>query len=82
MFSAVCDVQRADELEALWMKMGYKPGAPAHIPPALVAADKRSYRSMKCGHCWHRSQLVKPFHRREEYKLLLCCRKCGAGTEA
>jgi hypothetical protein len=70
----------AAEIEREWQASGFRPGGPVHLPSALVAADIRCYRVMKCPACNHRGMAVKTFHRRDEYRLL--CRSCGAGSEA
>ena len=70
----------AAEIEREWLALGFQPGGPGHVPPAVVAVDIRCYRVMKCPACNHRGMAVKTFHRRDEYRLL--CRSCGAGSEA
>jgi hypothetical protein len=72
----------ASELEAGWRAIGLVDGAPASMPPAVIAADIRCYRVMKCPACGRRGMAVKAFHRRDEYRLLCRCRSCGVGTEA
>jgi hypothetical protein len=72
----------ASELEADWRAIGFVHGAPVSMPPALVAADVRIYRALRCADCGHRGHVVKAFHRQREYRLLCRCRSCGAGSEA
>ena len=72
----------ASVLEASWRAIGFVDGAPASIPPAVVAADVRIYRVLRCADCGRRGHVVKAFHRRDEYRLLCRCRSCGAGSEA
>jgi hypothetical protein len=44
----------AAEVEREWLALGFPPGGPTHVPPAVVAADIRCYRAMKCPACNHR----------------------------
>jgi hypothetical protein len=62
--------------------LGFRPGAPAHVHPATLSADVRSYRGARCGSCNRRRQSVHPWHRRGEYRLVLTCRGCGHQAEA
>jgi hypothetical protein len=59
--------------------LGFVEGAPPHIPTALVQADLRIYRTMRCPSCRGRGMAVQPYHRGRAYRLLASCRKCGAG---
>ena len=72
----------AADIERAWRAIGFVEGGPPGIPPAMVAADIRCYRVMKCPACNHRGMAVNAFHRRDEYRLLCRCRSCGVGTEA
>ena len=72
----------AETLKREFLALGYVEGAPAHIPQGIVAADLRIYRNARCASCGHRGSKVQPYHRREEYRLLCTCRRCGTETEA
>jgi hypothetical protein len=73
---------RTEALEREFRSLGFTEGAPAHIPPAIVATDLRVYRHLSCPECGHRAHTVTPFHRGADYRLLCSCRKCGGTTEA
>jgi hypothetical protein len=68
-------------LEREWLALGFRPGVP-FLPSALVEADKRIYRGMRCGECGHRGQRVTAYHRGKVWRLLCECRHCWAGAEA
>lgn len=70
------------DLRAQLHALGFTEGAPQHIPPAIVQADQRIYKVMKCGECRRRGNKVSPMHRGREYRLLCSCRHCGHQVEA
>lgn len=67
-------------LEQKLRQLGFAEGAPPHIPPAIVAADIRIYRVLRC-ECGHRGHSVQPLHRDRAYRLVCSCRKCGHQVE-
>lgn len=62
--------------------LGFVEGPPPHIAPALVSADVRIYRNLRCAECGHRGHKIQPMHRGREYRLLCSCRQCGNQCEA
>jgi hypothetical protein len=73
-----CILSVSEELRQL----GFTEGAPPHIPPAFVEADRRIYRQWRCALCGHRGQKVQPMHRGTEYRLVLTSRACHQESEA
>jgi hypothetical protein len=69
-------------LETELLAAGFKPGAPSHVLPRIVAIDARVYRSGRCGSCGRRGMRFQPYHRASEYHGLATCRHCGAESEA
>jgi hypothetical protein len=59
---------------------GWEPGAPKHIPPAMVDADRRIGRTMICSECGRRRMKFTPWHRGGTYRVLLLC-ACGNREE-
>ena len=71
----------AEALERERRLLGFEDGAPAQMPPEILRIDLRVYRHSRCDACSHRGQIVRPMHRGHDYKLLLECPSCGAGSE-
>lgn len=71
-------------LEQELLQLGFSAGAPANVPPEVVATDVRIYRSMRCAACAQRRHAVIPYHRGREYRLVCTCQnpKCKQQTEA
>jgi hypothetical protein len=71
---------RRTPLEARLALQGWLPGAPAHVPPAIVDVDNSVGKAMKCGACRRRGMQFIPLHRGTVYRVVLHCR-CGNHEE-
>ena len=78
----ISNIETAEALEQGLRLIGFTEGAPPHISAAIVQADQRIYKVMRCGVCRGRGHKVSAFHRGREYRLVCECRHCGAGMEA
>jgi hypothetical protein len=70
----------AAEVEREWLALGFQPGGPAHVPPAIVDVDERVGKTMKCGACHRRGMKFIPLRRGTAYRVVLLCR-CGNHEE-
>jgi hypothetical protein len=59
--------------------LGFVPGLPACVPPAILDLDRASYR--RCPACRFPCREVQPWHRGEEYRLIASCDRCGLAEE-
>ena len=71
---------RRTPLEARLTLQGWLPGAPAHVPHAIVDVDERVGKTMKCGACHRRGMKFIPLRRGTAYRVVLLCR-CGNHEE-
>jgi hypothetical protein len=56
---------------------GWLSGAPAHIPPGVVQADRRIYSQCRCPACGRRGLKITAQHNGRRYRILGKCRRCG-----
>jgi hypothetical protein len=65
----------ASKLRAL----GFSPGAPLCVPPAIVGLDRKCYRH--CPQCHRRSREYRPYHRGNDYRAISVCLACAFAEE-
>jgi hypothetical protein len=61
--------------------MGFKEGPPSGMSLATLEIDRRVYSVMRCTCCKGRGMAFTPYHRGEDYRALVTCRRCGHAEE-
>jgi hypothetical protein len=74
------NVTAAKDIALDLRQAGFTPGAPLHIPPAVVAGDCRAYSRLKCPRCGKRMQF-NPWRNGRQYRAVCVCQHCQAATE-
>jgi hypothetical protein len=71
----------AEQFEREFLKAGFLPGAPPHLPSATARIDRAVCRRRVCPTCNRRGMAFIPFHRGDRYRGLAICLRCGGAEE-
>jgi hypothetical protein len=71
----------AEALEFRLRLAGFVPGAPPHVTWEARKIDAAACRQLKCPGCGKRRCVYRPFTDGARYRVLACCRGCGAAEE-